>query len=50
LVAGIATTAYIVAGLCVALGGLLTCLVMWAVALALFAVVVFLLKSKNKKA
>ena len=50
LVAGIATASYVVAGLCATLGGVLAAVVMWAVALALFAVAVLVLRAKNKKA
>ena len=49
LVASIATVSYVVAGLCATLGGLISGIVMWATALALFAVVVFVLRAKNKK-
>ena len=48
LVAGIAVIAYVVAGACVALGSALSCLIMWAVALAIFAGVVFLIKRFSK--
>ncbi len=49
LVASIATVSYVVAGLCATLGGLISGIVMWATALVLFAVVVFVLRAKNKK-
>lgn len=51
LVAGIAAISYVVAGLCVSLGGVLSCIIMWVVALALFVGVIFLIKYlENKKA
>ena len=51
LVAGISVVAYLIAGLCVKLGGVLTGVIMWAVALAIFAGAVFVIKTltKNKE-
>lgn len=49
LVAGIAFITYLVAGLCASLGGVVTGLIMWAVALAIFAGVVFTIKFFGKK-
>ncbi|MBR6682577.1 MAG: hypothetical protein IKL40_06305, partial [Clostridia bacterium] len=48
LVAGIAALAYLVAGLCASLGGVLCCVIMWATALVLFAGTVFVLKKRAK--
>ena len=48
LIAGITFVAYIAGGLLVTLGSTVSCLIMWAVALALFAGAVLLLKLKNK--
>ncbi|MBO5737075.1 MAG: Na+/H+ antiporter NhaC family protein [Clostridia bacterium] len=48
LVAGISVVAYLIAGLCVKLGGVLTGIIMWAVALAIFAGVVFVIKMLTK--
>ena len=48
-VAGIAAVSYVVAGLCVSLGSVLSCLIMWAVALVLFVGVVFFIKYMEKK-
>ena len=52
LVAGISVVAYLIAGVCVSLGSVLTAVIMWAVTLVLFAVIVFIIKSleKNKNA
>ncbi|MBO5903884.1 MAG: Na+/H+ antiporter NhaC family protein, partial [Clostridia bacterium] len=50
LVAVIAALAYVVAGLCASLGGVICCAVMWAVALVLFALVVLVLKNRAKNA
>ena len=44
LVAGIAAIAYVVAGLCATLGSVLACVIMWAAALALFAISVCVIK------
>jgi Na+/H+ antiporter NhaC len=44
LVAVIAALSYVVAGLCASLGGVVCCLIMWAVALLLFAGAVLVLK------
>lgn len=49
LVAVIAALSYVVAGLCASLGGVLCCVIMWVVALALFAGTVLVLKAKAKK-
>ena len=49
LVAGIAAVSYVVAGLCVSLGSVLSCVIMWAVALALFALSVIIIKQIGKK-
>ncbi len=50
LVAGIATVVYVIAGACVSLGGVLSCVIMWAAALLLFACAVLILKKIGKKA
>ena len=50
LVAIIAAVAYVIAGLCATLGGVLCCVIMWAVALILFALAVIVLKTRAKKA
>ncbi len=49
LVAIIAALAYVVGGLCVTLGGTLSCLIMWAAALVLFVGVVLIIRSVNRK-
>ncbi len=49
VVAGISVIAYLIAGACVGLGGVLSCIIMWVVTLAIFAGVVFLIKYLNKK-
>ncbi len=49
LVAGIAAVSYLVAGLCVSLGSVLSCLIMWVVAIALFVGVIFIIKTIDKK-
>ena len=49
LVAVIAALSYVVAGLCASLGGVLCCVIMWAVALILFAMSVFVIKKINSK-
>ena len=51
LIAGIAAVAYLVAGLCASLGSVLSCVIMWVAALALFAGAVCVIKllSKNKE-
>ena len=49
LVAGIGFISYLVAGLSATLGSVLSCLIMWAVALILFVGAVFLIKYLNKK-
>ena len=50
LVAVIAAVAYVVAGLCASLGGVLCCAIMWVCALILFALAVLVLKLRAKKA
>lgn len=49
LVAGIAAIAYVVGGLCVSLGGAISCIVMWAAALAMFVAAVFVIKAMTRK-
>ena len=49
LVAVIAAISYVVAGLCATLGGVICCVIMWAVALVLFALAVLVLKNRAKK-
>ena len=49
LVAVIAALSYVVAGACASLGGVLCALIMWAVALALFAGAVFGIRYLDKK-
>ena len=49
LVAGISAVAYLIAGICVGLGGVLTGIIMWAVTLALFAVALFTIKFFGKR-
>ncbi|MBQ4043827.1 MAG: Na+/H+ antiporter NhaC family protein, partial [Clostridia bacterium] len=49
LVAGIAAVAYIIGGLCAALGSVLCCVILWVAALALFAGAVIVIKTMNKK-
>lgn len=49
VVAGIAAIVYLIAGACVGLGSVWSCLIMWAAALALFAGFVFVVKYLNKK-
>ncbi len=49
LVAVIAALAYVAAGLCATLGGVICCVIMWAVALVLFALAVLVLKNRAKK-
>ncbi len=49
VVAGISVVAYLVAGLCVGLGSILACVIMWAVTLILFVGVVFVIKLMEKK-
>ena len=49
LVAGISAVAYLIAGLCVSLGSVLSCIIMWVVALALFVGAVFVIKFIEKK-
>ena len=49
LIAGISFVSYVVAGLLASFGGVVAGLVMWAVALVLFAIVAFAIKATNKK-
>ena len=49
VIAVIASLAYVVAGLCASLGGVLSCVIMWACALVLFAAFVLIIKQRNKK-
>ena len=49
LIASIAVVAYIIAGACASLGSVLSGIIMWVCALALFAGAVFLIKFLNKK-
>lgn len=49
LVAGIAVVAYLIAGLCVGLGGVLTGIIMWAATLVMFVGVIFIIKLFGKK-
>ncbi len=48
VVAVIATISYVVAGACVSFGGVLSAVIMWAVALALFVGFVMVIKAKNR--
>ena len=48
-VALIAVLSYVVAGLCATLGGAVSAIAMWAVALVLFVGFVFIIRAKNKK-
>ncbi len=49
VVAVIAVVAYLIAGACVGLGSVVSCLIMWAVALALFVGFVFFIKYLDKR-
>jgi Na+/H+ antiporter NhaC len=49
VVAVIAVVAYLIAGACVGLGGVISCLIMWAVALALLVGFVVLIKYLDKR-
>ena len=49
LIAGISFVSYVVAGLLASFGGVVAGLVMWAVAILLFAIVAFAIKATNKK-
>jgi len=49
IVAGIAIISYIVAGLCVGLGSVLSCLIMWVVTLLIFVGVIFAIRYFTKK-
>ncbi len=48
-VAGIAFVSYLVAGACVGLGSVFSCVIMWAFALAAFAATVFVIKYLQKR-
>ena len=50
IAAGIAALAYIIGGLCVGLGSVLSGLIMWAAALLLFVITIFVIKGVTKKA
>ena len=49
LVAGIAALSYVIAGLCVSLGTVLSCVIMWAAALLMFAITVIVIKMLDNK-
>ncbi len=49
LVAGVALVSYLVAGLCADLGGVISCLIMWAAAILLFSGAVFVIKVFSNK-
>jgi Na+/H+ antiporter NhaC len=49
VVAGIALVSYLVAGACVGLGSVLSCVIMWVFALAAFVVTVFAIKYFQKR-
>ncbi len=49
VVAIIVALAYVIGGLCATLGNVLSCVIMWAVALVLFAAIVLFIKAKEKK-
>ena len=49
VVAGISVVSYLIAGVCVGLGSVLTAIIMWVATLALFAGVVFAIKYFEKK-
>ncbi len=49
VVAGICAVTYLIGGLCVSLGGVLSGVIMWAVALTLLVGIIFLLKFIEKK-
>ena len=49
VVAAIAAVVYLIAGACVGLGSVLSCLIMWIAALALFAGFVFVIKYLEKR-
>jgi hypothetical protein len=49
LVASISAITYVIGGLCVSIGGVFACLIMWVVALALFVGAVYLIKFMEKK-
>ena len=50
LVAGIAALAYIVGGACASLGSAISCVIMWAAALLLFAAAILVIRKVGKKA
>ena len=49
VVAGISIVAYLIAGACVSLGGVLTAIIMWVSTLAIFAATVFVIKYLTNK-
>ena len=49
VVAGIAVVAYLIAGACAGLGSVLSCIIMWVVALALFVGFVFVVQYLDRK-
>ena len=49
LVADIAVVAYLVGGICIGLGSVLSCIIMWIVALALLACAIFVIRYLNNK-
>ena len=49
IIAGLSVVVYLIAGACATLGSVLTCLIMWLVAIALFVGVIFVIKYFNKK-
>jgi len=49
LIAAISAIAYLIAGVCATLGTVLSCFIMWASALILFLLAVFVIKHFNKK-
>lgn len=49
LIAGISFVTYVIAGLCASLGSVVSCLIMWAVAIALFIGSIFLIKYLEAK-
>ena len=49
VVAGISVVAYLIAGLCVGLGGILAGIIMWSVTLALFALTMIVIKNIGNK-
>ena len=49
LIAVIVALAYVIGGLCATMGSVLSCVLMWVVALVLFALAILFIKSKEKK-